>query len=660
MNRVRSIAIAVIRSCLIAGALFAAERGSHASAEDAPSSPHAEFAATPRQLMSLLQEPLAAACSPDLELLATAHGDGGLYLWNVDAARPVHSLTGHTGPVASVAFDARAERLASASYDGTVRLWDVLTGANIRVLDCGGVRMGAVALSADGSWVIAGGSDKQVRFWNVAAPSAESATLSGHEAAVTPVAYSATGDRFVTADASGAFILWNAETRAEIARGGDRKSRIDAIAFSPDGGMLAVAGDNGQITLWNAASAQPSDVTVDSHGAAATAVCYSSDGALLATADRRGSVRVWKTSNGQPAAELDGHSDEICAIRFAPDTQSIITVGLDRVVNVWRSKLPATPRLATIEAAGARLWSLAAAPDGKRIYASGRKGLLQAWNLGSGAIEAKFDGFPGTLDAICLSPDGSLVAGCGWKEKVVHIWDTSSGIERAKIELDARVRCVRFAPNAPLLVAGCEDGAFRIWSYDGKPDEKPVAHSAGPLPVSDVCFSPDGSLMATASGDWQKQEPGTVGVWRFGTWSKVREMREHSLAVRSVAFSPDGSRLASAGEDNLLVISDASSGAVQARLQNGAPIRPIAFSPDGNSVAAALRDGTIYVWDLARGEVVRRLVAEDDVFAIGFSSDGSALFSVSGEERIEIWPVGEAVSGSVAEQIRAWTPPQEK
>ena len=61
--------------------------------------------------------------------------------------------------------------------------------------------------------------------------------------------------------------------------------------------------------------------------------------------------------------------------------------------------------------------------------------------------------------------------------------------------------------------------------------------------VTSVSFSPDGTKVASGSGDE------TVKLWDVMSGSELRSFEGHSSFVRSVSFSPDGSKLLTASEE---------------------------------------------------------------------------------------------------------------
>ena len=425
---------------------------------------------------------LRIAFSPDDRLLLSASDDTTARIWDLRTGES-QVLRGHDDDITSLALSPDGGRVATASIDGTVRVWPVAPGGGARVLTG---RLSAVMgawFSGDGRILMVGGRDG-VEAFDLA--SGTSRLLAGDEWSRTHPPGRA-GHHVAFGRDDRRVLLWDARTGAERLLPAAHAHPLTALALSPDARALASADESGRVLVWDLARETWRELA---RGQVTTAATFSGDGAHLYLAGA-GWMEMRDVSTTEPLARID---------YAAPDG-------------------PAAPPL-----------RIDVAPDGKRATANGAGVWL--WTVGTNEVRRLTP--EGTRSA--FSPDGSLVA-LARSDRVISLWDTSSGRQRDL----------------------------------GRHDDLPYW----------VAFSPDGRTLASCSFDR------TARLWQLTT-GRSRVLRGHQVSVNATAFSPDGGTLATVGADAtvrlwpLAELPDASPAAVASRIRSATS----AVIDDGRAVTA--------------------------------------------------------------------------
>lgn len=176
-------------------------------------------------------EATAEAGNTEEFLLAVGTNEGVITLYNVSYSatadsvslnyRIANSMSGHEGAIRALEFNPAGTLLASGSMDGSARLWSIENGAlgeEIALLNNPTEdAVISVAFSPDGTLLAtAGGNpnaenvDNAIRLWDVTTPDAVQniITLTGHEAAVGSLDFSADGAFLMSAADDGSIRLW--------------------------------------------------------------------------------------------------------------------------------------------------------------------------------------------------------------------------------------------------------------------------------------------------------------------------------------------------------------------------------------------------------------------------------------------------------------------
>ncbi|OWK36118.1 M56 family metallopeptidase [Fimbriiglobus ruber] len=201
---------------------------------------------------------LHVALSPDGRTLAVGGRTlPGVALWDLTTGTLVRRVGMGEGEVTTVAFTPTGDRIATGYADGTLRFWSAADGDEVQHGTVGG-RVDGISFSADGSTAAVvinsdGSADDDdpgagpvhaVVFWDVrdATPRDRSRPLT-HPGPVTAAAFTADGQRVLTAARDGNLYLWDAETGRLTRTVRAHRDAVRGVAMRPDGTAVYSAGD---------------------------------------------------------------------------------------------------------------------------------------------------------------------------------------------------------------------------------------------------------------------------------------------------------------------------------------------------------------------------------------------------------------------------------
>jgi WD40 repeat protein len=129
--------------------------------------------------------------------------------------------------------------------------------------------------------------------------------------------------------------------------------------------------------------------------------------------------------------------------------------------------------------------------------------------------------------------------------------------------------------------------------------------------------------------------------YAFGDSLIRRLLIGHTTGVRTVAWNASGHQLLTGGEDQIVRLWDAETGATIGKLEgHTGSIRAIAWSPDGQYALTAGADKTACLWNIATGQMIHTLKGHTDtVSSVAWRPDGRQVLTGSYDGTVRLWDV---------------------
>lgn len=377
--------------------------------------------------------------------------------------------------------------------------------------------------------------------------------------------------------------------------------KVWKFRLSPDCRTLACTAPGYAIQLWDIPSRKRVRI-LEGHTGEAMPTAFSPDGVYLASASRDGSTRIWRVETGAPVSVIEGHASEYMAF----------------------------------------------SPDGSRIAMGEQGGILTILDVKTREVLFTEKADSRSISEVAFLSDGRyLIIGASGEGKV-KILHSETGTELRTFEtledrlVENPLTTFAVSPDEQYLATASRNYArpptVRLWRLStGEPLRSFRGHTYA---VFGMAFSPDGTRLATASGDH------TARIWEVATGREIRNLAAHKNGVGTVAFAEGGTRLIVAGDDPHIEIWDVGSNEGEDVSLNTGLVNCLCFSPDGKLLATGDgpwqldEDGTIRLWDLATQKEVRAFKSgAGPVFSLEFSPDGRSLAAGCKHSAVKLWEV---------------------
>lgn len=252
--------------------------------------------------------------------------------------------------------------------------------------------------------------------------------------------------------------------------------------------------------MWDPSTGDVSELChTDSPNDYISSVSWAQDGAHLAVGTADSAVHIWDVTAQRKVRTLAGHSGRVAAMDW---NQHVLSSG-SQCGQILNSDVRQRDHvIQTLQGHSQEVCGLKWSPDGKLLASGGNDNLVNIWTA-AGEQRHTLTHHQAAVKALAWCPWQSnlLATGGGTNDRHIRFWNTTSGNCLNSIDTKSQVSSLLWNKEHKELISGhgFSNNQLTIWKY---PSLTRVAELTGHSErVLSMAMSPDGQTVASAGGD---------------------------------------------------------------------------------------------------------------------------------------------------------------
>jgi WD40 repeat protein len=455
-----------------------------------------------------------------------------LLFWDMKADRAGQWITLGQDAIVAVAYAPHGALLATAHFDGSVRLWDTVASG-----DQGGFRrpwgkvpgkarisfsahqglISWLSFSSDGTALLTGATNGTVKLWDAGTGQLRT-SFKGHKDRICAALLTADGQTLITADAEGLVKFWGVDAPRGPRLFKGPKGVVGALQFTSDSRALICTGNHGQVQRFDLLSTRKHFTFELPAGPGA----MSDDGRFVVAGDPKG-LRLIETATGRDvplpanlpkgrlwACALSADARRVAVLADADKGHELRVFELETGASVFTTRIDQALRK-----------SLAFAPNGRLLALVDISGDIDVWDLETREKCCTLRNPPRPVRAIAaaFSPQSDYLACCDARSIYVFETRTWQKLWQAPTYWHHPMT-LAFSRDGKRLATGGGEGELEVGGgvklWDTSSGRELLTLGSSNIAFTRVAFSPDGARIAAAAMDpinIRPDQPGQIWIW---------------------------------------------------------------------------------------------------------------------------------------------------